>query len=110
MDATPYVMSDTWLKAEELKGRHVSLEIEQAELVTFGSDDPKEHKIGLFFKNRERGIVLNKTNTKKLVDTWGAETDEWIGKSITASPNNTPLGIGFSINPIEDDFNDEIPF
>ena len=115
MDATQYSTDDTWLKADDLKGRTVDLEITLVEVVTFGSDTAKDHKLGLFFKGREKGIVCNKTNTKRIIEAFGAETEGWKGKKIRASQNHTPLGIGFTLMPVIEskggnDFDDEIPF
>jgi len=113
MDATQYTGSDQYLKAEDLKGRTVDLEIESVELETFGEENPKEHKLALFFKGREKGIISNKTNTKRLVEKFGSETDKWKGRKIRASQNHTPLGIGFTLTAVEvepDDFDDDIPF
>ena len=103
--------SDDWLKAEELKGKTVSLIIESTEICTFGSDDEAEHKIGIKFKGRDKGIVSNRTNTKRLIEAFGDETDNWIGKKIIAAPNETNMGLGFSLTAMPDtDFNDDIPF
>ena len=115
MDATQYSTDDTWLKADDLKGRTVELEITDVEVVTFGSDEAKDHKLGLFFKGREKGIVSNKTNTKRIIEAFGAETAGWKGKKIRASQNHTPLGVGFTLMPVVEtpggnDFDDEIPF
>jgi len=113
MDATEYGKqgSDDWLKAEELKGRTVALTVESVEVCTFGSEDPTEHKLGLRFKGREKGIVSNKTNTKRMIEAFGSDTDSWVGKSILASPNETNLGLGFAITAAPaDDLNDDIPF
>lgn len=113
MDATDFgkTGSDEWLKAEELKGKTVSLTIESVEICTFGSEDESEHKLGLKFKSREKGIVLNKTNTKRMIEAFGGETDRWIGKSVIASPNETNMGLGFSVTALpEDDLDDDIPF
>ena len=114
MDASQYTANDNWLKAEDLKGRTVNLKVKDVEVVTFGSDDKAEHKLGIFFEGRDKGIVSNKTNTKRICDAWGGETDNWIGKELRASQNHTPLGIGFTLVPVEPekgaDFDDDIPF
>lgn len=111
MDATAYTGTDQYLKAEDLKGRTVDLEIESVEVETFGEEKVAEHKLAIYFKGREKGIVSNKTNTKRLVEKFGSETDKWPGKHIRASQNHTPLGVGFTLTPVEpDDFDDDIPF
>jgi hypothetical protein len=39
----------------------------------------KEYKPALFFKETERGIVLNKTNVKRLAEALGKDPRRWIG-------------------------------
>lgn len=113
MDASNYTGTDQYLKAEDLGSRQPELTIESIEVETFGEEKASEHKLALYFKGREKGIISNKTNTKRLVEKFGAETDKWIGKKIRASQNHTPLGVGFTLTPIDpkdDDFDDDIPF
>ena len=45
-------------------------------------DGQDEEKYVLYFSDAEKGMVLNKTNKNTLVDLYGEETDEWIGKKI----------------------------
>ena len=111
MDATQFTGSDLYLKAEDLRGKTVNLTIKAVEVETFGSEEVKEHKLAIYFEGRDKGIVSNKTNTKRLIESFGSETDSWKGKKICASQNHTPLGIGFTLTAvIEDDFDDDIPF
>ena len=113
MDATAYTGSDNYLKAEDIGSRQLELTIESVELETFGETDAKQHKLAIYFKGKEKGIVSNKTNTKRRVEKCGAETDKWQGKKIIASQNHTPLGVGFTLSPVMPkpaDFDDEIPF
>lgn len=109
MDATPFTStSEDWLKAEELQSRHVTLTIKSVEVVEFG--EGQDSKLGLKFNGREKGIIANKTNTKALVNDLGKETEGWVGKQIMASPNMTPLGLGFALTAVKGDFDDDIPF
>ena len=113
MDESQYTGSDLYLKAEDIGASQPELVIEKVEVETFGSDDEREHKLALYFKGKDKGIVSNKTNTKRLVESFGAETDKWVGRKIRASQNHTPLGIGFTLTAVTakpDDFNDDIPF
>ena len=41
-----------------------------------------EQKLVLYFAERERGLVLNKTNTKRLVTLFGDDGNAWIGKRV----------------------------
>lgn len=113
VDATAYTGTDQYLKAEDLGKAQPELTIESVEVETFGEEKPSEHKLALYFKGREKGIISNKTNTKRIVEKFGADTDNWAGKKIRASQNHTPLGVGFTLTPIdpeEKDFDDDIPF
>ena len=42
----------------------------------------KETRWALTFKGSDRKLTLNKTNLGTLIELFGAETDEWAGKSI----------------------------
>ena len=42
----------------------------------------KDRRAVLYFRNAEKGLVLNKTNTGTLADAFGDEMDDWIGKPI----------------------------
>lgn len=114
MDANDFAGSGDWLSAEELKGNTVTLTIESIEVVEFDNDRGKDTKLGLYFQNRDKGIAANKTNVKNLIEGLEtADTDKWIGRKITAGPNQTPKGLGFVLRAVvvnPDDFNDDIPF
>jgi hypothetical protein len=45
-------------------------------------DGQDEEKYVIFFAEQEKGMVLNKTNKNTLVDLYGEETDDWIGKKV----------------------------
>ena len=47
-----------------------------------GSDDPDDNKLVLYFAGKTRGLVLNMTNRQLLRDTFGKETDNWVGHQI----------------------------
>lgn len=42
-----------------------------------------EKKYILYFQETPKGLVLNKTNAKRIANLYGAETDAWAGKRIT---------------------------
>jgi len=114
IDANDYIGSGDWLAADALKGKTVTLEIESVETVTFDNERGKDTKLGLRFVGRDSGICANKTQTKALIEGLGtADVDKWIGRKITAAPNQTPLGLGFSLRAVPTvnaDFDDDIPF
>ena len=49
----------------------------------------KANKGIIWFKEFDRGMVLNRTNLKRLIAMYGTETDEWSGKRITLYPSET---------------------
>lgn len=42
----------------------------------------REKKPVLFFKEYEKGVVLNKTNSNNIARMYGTETDDWPGKTV----------------------------
>ena len=52
--------------------------IDRVEVATFDSGD----KPVLFFQDDDRGLVLNKTNTRTIGAAYGYETDAWAGKRV----------------------------
>ena len=110
MNAEDFMGNGEWLKADELGGKTLTLEMCDVQAVTFDNENGKDTKLGIMFKGKEKGIIANKTNVKQIAAGFGNDTDGWIGKSLVVAPNQTPLGLGFSLRPAGDDFNDDIPF
>lgn len=52
----------------------------------------KQKKWIVFFREMERGWVLNKTNTLCLAAMFGEETDQWIGKRVTICAEMVRVG------------------
>lgn len=42
-----------------------------------------EKKYVVHFKETEKGLVLNKTNAKTIINLYGRETNDWAGKRVT---------------------------
>lgn len=71
-----------YLKAEDLEGRRVPVTIDSVKMEEIGPK--KEPRAVVYFAGKERGLVLNKTNAKKIVDLTGSpETSEWKGYGLT---------------------------
>ncbi len=79
-----YQSATNALKASDLPpGKQARVTIEKCEEVMFKSDDGKEQpKLRLSFHNKEKGLVLNKTNAMTVSHVYGPDTDGWIGKEI----------------------------
>jgi hypothetical protein len=69
-----------FLRAADLQGRQVRVIIDHVELREVGTDG--EHKPVLFFQGKEKGVVLNKTNATVLGDSYGDDTDDWVGQPV----------------------------
>jgi len=67
-----------YLKAADLQDRDVKVTMAQVEKEKMGDD----MKLVLYFKGKEKGLVLNKTNSNAIVDSYGDETDDWFGQEI----------------------------
>ena len=72
-----------YLRASDLQGRDVTVTIERVEFKELAGEP---NKAVLYFEGKQRGLVLNKTNGVTIVDSYGDDMNEWIGKSITLFP------------------------
>jgi hypothetical protein len=88
-----YQTESKWLKAGDLKkdGKPIKAEltIDRTELVEF-KDNTK--KLGVFFRGKEKGLVLNKTNASLIAEQHGQDTSEWPGKKIKIFATTTDFG------------------
>lgn len=82
-----------YLRHAELKGHDVRVEmdfVECEEMKDFDSNKMVEKPV-LYFKNRRRGVVLNKTNWRTIAKAFGDESDGWGGRDIVLFPTTTPV-------------------
>lgn len=125
MDASKFFPSK-WLTAEDMDGREVDAIIESLKREEIGND----MKPVLYLTGFRKGLVLNKTNNKKLIELLGTETDNWNGKKVKlytitvpykgeevegirikavepekAQPQEAPQEGGTSTTPLDDIFN-----
>lgn len=68
----------TYLKASDLQGRRVKVQMSHVNMEDLGGD----LKPILFFVGKDKGLVLNKTNTNAIVAVYGDDTDNWHGNTI----------------------------
>ena len=73
-----------YLKANDLQGREVSLTI--SHIVDSEEVGQDQHKPVIYFKDKQKGLVLNKTNASTIQGLYGHETDNWPGKEIVLYP------------------------
>jgi hypothetical protein len=75
-----------YLKAADLQGRRVQVTIDHVAMEDIGGDN----KPVLHFKGKDRGLVLNKTNSNSVWGITGSEEmDEWGGTAITLYQSKT---------------------
>lgn len=67
-----------YLKASDLGGREVRLTMANVEREKIGTDT----KPILYFKGKEKGLVLNKTNAYAIGDAYGEDTEDWYDQPI----------------------------
>jgi len=79
-----------FIKAADLNRQDQTVTIDRIELDQIGED--QETLPVLYFRDRKRGLVLNKTNTWTIGDLHGPEMDNWPGKDITLFPTQTDFG------------------
>ena len=77
-----------YLKASDLKGQQPVVTIRQVEMELVGRN--KERKLVMYFKDKEKGMVLNKTNANKIMSIVGsALTEDWTNHQIRLYPSVT---------------------
>jgi len=67
-----------YLKSSDLDGREIRVTMGRVEREEIGQDK----KLVLYFKGKEKGMVLNKTNANTIGDAYGDDTDDWYDQPI----------------------------
>jgi hypothetical protein len=67
-----------YLKAQDLQGQKVLVKMSRVEMRDIGG----EVKPVLFFEGKDKGLVLNKTNSNTISAVYGDETEGWEGEEI----------------------------
>jgi len=80
-----------YLKASDLQGKEVVVTVDRVEFEAVGRE--REMKAVIYFVGKQKGIVLNKTNAKKIIEISGsAITEEWAGTQLKIYPTETEFG------------------
>ncbi len=80
-----------YLKASDLGTNQPVVTIDHVGYEPVGRD--KEMKMVVYFQGKEKGVVLNKTNSKKITEIAGTpETDDWAGTKIRLFATTTEFG------------------
>ncbi len=79
------VFPSKYLKAADLKGHRVTVKISGIEMANVGDDSGDKPVV--YFEGKNRGLVLNKTNSNMICEITGSsETDDWVHTSIALFP------------------------
>lgn len=80
-----------FLKASDLQGTEPIVTIDHVAFEPVGRD--KEMKAVLYFRGKEKGLVLNKTNANKITQLIGSGiTEEWEGQRVKLYATETQFG------------------
>lgn len=71
-----------FLKAGDLQERTITVVMDRVELKEVGDGS----KPVLYFQGKEKGLVLNKTNSNNIGMIYGDDTDDWTGKELILYP------------------------
>lgn len=80
-----YPSNSEHLKAADLNGGQAKVIIESIDIAKFDNGN----KIVLKFKGKDKTLVLNKTNAKKIGEYYSDNIDGWIGEEIIIYPDKT---------------------
>lgn len=110
MDMKDYAGAESnYLKASDIKGHTPTVLIEKVEIVKFEDKEKAETKPAIFFAGKEKGVVLNKTNVRSIIEAYGTESDHWLGKNIMLSVVATEMGDGIRVTPLQNNPAQEAP-
>lgn len=77
------IFPSNYLKASDLNGAQVPVTIERVEVERIGQGANAEQKPVLHFVGKQKGMVANKTNCKKIAEIAGSDdTDDWAGTNL----------------------------
>ena len=112
-----YATSDsTDLKAADFLGKNLKVVISEVNIRNYPAKDdkPANEKPVLSFEGKEKVLVLNATNTKTLIKSYGEFSEDWLGHEIglkTQEYDN--FAPGWVVEPLDvepEDFDDACPF
>lgn len=76
-----------FVAAHDLCGQDVAVVMAGIKVEKVGADE--EQRPVIYFQGMAKGLVLNRTNARRIEQLYGADTDAWMGKPITLYPSET---------------------
>jgi hypothetical protein len=109
-----------YFSVSDLKDSEPRLKIGKVEVAELREKNgTTKRKYVMLFEGVEKGLVINKTNARKLADAYGKQSLKWIGQIVQLYSEDTSFGKGVRVRPLrkpatpaEPDpaLNDAIPF
>lgn len=82
-----------YLKSSDIpEGHTVTVRIDRVVMENVGQQGKQEMKPVVYFIGKERGMVMNKTNSNTISAAYGNETDDWHGKPVQIVSTETEFG------------------
>lgn len=81
-----------YLSAADLQGQSVPVTMDRVIMEQIRSDGGLEDKYVLYFRGKEKGLVLNITNANTIADLYGHETEDWAGRQIILYSTRVQFG------------------
>jgi hypothetical protein len=124
------IFPSKYLKASDLAGKPLVVEIERAPTETLGSGGDADKKTVLYFRNGVKPMPLNMTNWDAVAAIAGDDSNDWPGHRLELYPTTTELKgkvvdcirtrapqqkeqkpkAGPAVPPADNDMDDDIPF
>jgi hypothetical protein len=124
------IFPSKYLKASDLAGKPLVVEIERAPTETLGNGSDAEQKTVLYFRNGVKPFPVNMTNWDAVAAIAGDDTDNWAGHRVELYPTTTEMKrkpvdcirirapqqkeqkpkAGPAVPPADNDMDDDIPF
>ena len=76
-----------YVAASDLGGQDAPVIIGGIRIEKVGSEE--EQRPVIYFQGFTKGMVLNRTNAKRIAELYGADTDKWVGRPISLYPSET---------------------
>ncbi len=120
------MIQSKFLRKEDFDEDQV-MTIRDCKLEEVGKEDAQESRWVLYFREREKGMVLNVTTIRVLEQAYGGDTDHWVGNKVMVyvDPNvsfggkvvgglrlRTPKKLAAKppTKPVDEEFADDVPF
>ena len=114
MDMNQFAGSESkYLKAADIGDSNVKVTISAVNIVELEQEDgSKQQKPAISLVGKEKAVVCNATTVQELMQAFGVDSDNWVGKEVGLSTKHyASLGKdGLVVTAIKDFVDSNIPF